>query len=41
MTKAIEDELNLPRLEDALKAIADEQPDEPVNLEVEQMANAL
>jgi hypothetical protein len=41
MTKAIEDELNLPRLEDALAAIAAEQPEEQVNLEVEKMANAL
>lgn len=45
MTKAIEDELNLPRLEDALKALAEEQAPEEApevpNAEVEAMANAL
>ena len=43
MTKAIEDELNLPRLEDALKEISDAQvEEEPVsNPAVTQMANAL
>ena len=44
MTKALEDELNLPRLEDALKELAETQGDEtsaPVNPQVEKMANAL
>lgn len=42
MTKALEDELNLPRLEDALKEFAAAQDEaEPVNAEVEKMANAL
>ena len=41
MTKAIEDELNLPRLEDALAAAAGEQAGEDFNPEVEQMAQAL
>lgn len=44
MTKALEDVLNLPRLEDALKEFAAAQGDdapEPVNAEVEKMANAL
>ena len=40
MTKAIEDELNLPRLEDALKEAAGESG-EVVDSSVEQMANAL
>jgi hypothetical protein len=43
MTKALEDELNLPRLEDALKELAEGQVEETpaVNAEVSQMANAL
>jgi hypothetical protein len=41
MTKAIEDELNLPRLEHALKDLADEAGVEVANEEVEAMANAL
>ena len=43
MTKALEDELNLPRLEDALKELAQAQgADSPIaNAEVEKMANAL
>jgi hypothetical protein len=44
MTKALEDELNLPRLEDALKEFAGVQSDEPAveaNAEVEKMATAL
>ena len=46
MTKAIEDELNLPRLEDALKAIAEGHDEsEPTEIqaseEVAKMANAL
>jgi hypothetical protein len=40
MTKALEDELNLPRLEDALKAAQAENPSEP-NAEVEAVANKL
>lgn len=44
MTRALEDELNLPRLEDALRELAEGQADEtptPANPEVEAMANAL
>lgn len=43
MTKAIEDELNLPRLADALKEIASQTEDSPppVNAEVEKVANSL
>ena len=44
MTKALEDELNLPRLEDALKEVAESQDQESadlMNMEVETMANAL
>lgn len=44
MTKALEDALNLPRLEDALKELVEGQPDEVIavtNPAVEKMANAL
>lgn len=46
MTKAIEDELGLPRLEDALKELGESSEEmstvpEEVNDQVEQMANAL
>ena len=47
MTKALEDELNLPRLEDALRELAEAQGEEeapapaPVNEDVEKLANAL
>ena len=44
MTKALEDELNLPRLEDALRALAEEKGEEApaqANPQVESMANAL
>lgn len=44
MTKALEDELNLPRLEDALKELAEGQTEEAplaANPAVEKMANAL
>jgi hypothetical protein len=44
MTKSLEDELNLPRLEDALRELAEAQGEEapaPANPEVEKMANAL
>lgn len=44
MTKALEDELNLPRLEDALRELAETQGEEvptQASPEVEKMANAL
>lgn len=44
MTKSLEDELNLPRLEDALRELSEAQGEEtpaPVNASVEKMANAL